>query len=262
MIENNIMIVESGPESSCINEYYSEHYAGYLVDVEEQLDPRLKLVLNLFQKQKPRNILDIGCGNGKFASLLGKAANARVIGIDVSEAAVALARHHIEACRVDVGKDTFPFEDGCFDGIFCGDIIEHVFDTDCLLDEIYRVMARDGFCVLTTPNLAAWFNRISLAFGYQPFYTEVSIYHNVGKLSSKGGTTSTGHIRGFTCRSLKELLKEHNFRIMKVFGVPEYHIPSPLNQIDRLVSSFPSLASFIVLMFSKTEKFRPGKNNE
>ncbi len=101
-------------------------------------------------------------------------------------------------------------------------------------------------------DLAAWYNRISLALGYQPFYTEVSIYHNVGKLSSAGGPNSTGHIRGFTYRSLIELLKEHRFKIIRVFGVHDFHIPPPLNIIDRTAAFFPSLASCIVVMFKKS----------
>jgi SAM-dependent methyltransferase len=251
MGDYKIMCPKYNPKPKTINEYYIDHYAKYLEDKEELLDPRLKLVLDLFQKQKPARILDIGCGDGKFASLLEKTTNASVTGIDVSEAAIALARKRIDAYRVDVGLDRYPFNDGFFYGIFCGEVIEHLFDTDHLLDEIYRVMAENGFCILTTPNLAAWYNRISLALGYQPFYTEVSIYHNVGKLTTKGGMTSTGHIRGFTYRSLKELLKEHNFIISKAFGVHDPHIPTPLNIIDKIASLLPSMSSDIVVMFKK-----------
>ncbi len=253
MRKNKIMSQKCNSESATINEYYVDHYAKYLEDTKEFLDPRLKLVLDLFQNQKPTRILDIGCGNGKFASLLGKTTNARVTGIDVSEAAVALAGKRIEAYRVDVGGDVYPFDDGYFDSVFCGEVIEHLFDTDHLLDEINRVMADDGFCVLTTPNLAAWYNRISLALGYQPFYTEVSIHHNVGKLTKKGGLTSTGHIRGFTYRSLRELLKEHNFIIIKAFGIHDPHIPSPLSLIDRIASLHPSMGSDIVVKFKKAK---------
>jgi 2-polyprenyl-3-methyl-5-hydroxy-6-metoxy-1,4-benzoquinol methylase len=250
---DKIMCPKYNPKSMTINEYYVDHYAKYLEDKKELLDPRLKLVLDLFQRQKPARILDIGCGDGKFASLLGKTTNARVVGIDVSEAAIALAGQRIESYRVDVGKDNYPFEDGHFDGIFCGEVIEHLFDTDHLLDEINRVMNDEGFCILTTPNLAAWYNRICLALGYQPFYTEVSIYHNVGKLTTRGGMTSTGHIRGFTYRSLRELLKEHNFIIKKAFGVHDPHIPPPLKFVDRIASLLPSTGSDMVVMFRKAE---------
>ncbi|MBT9150146.1 MAG: 27-O-demethylrifamycin SV methyltransferase [candidate division WS2 bacterium] len=251
---SKIMRSELQSESLNINKFYKDHYASYLEDNKDLLGPRLKRILELFQKEKPSNILDIGCGNGKFAYLLGKVTNAEVTGIDVSESAVALACQKIEAIRVDVGQDIYPFKDGAFNSVFCGEIIEHLFNTDHLLDEIYRVMAKDGFCILTTPNLAAWYNRISLALGYQPFYTEVSIYHNVGKLSSKGGMTSTGHIRGFTYRSLKELIEIHNFKIIKAYGVHDPHIPSPLNIIDRIASFLPSMGSDIIIMFKKAEE--------
>ncbi|MCE8424202.1 MAG: methyltransferase domain-containing protein [Candidatus Methanoperedens sp.] len=237
--------------STPIDKFYNEHYAQYLMDREELLDARLRLVLNLFRDKKPANILDIGCGNGNFTTLLGKVTNAKVIGIDVSETAVAIASRNIEAYRVDVGQDVYPFDDGYFESVFCGEIIEHLFDTDHLLNEINRVMANDAFCVLTTPNLAAWYNRISLALGYQPFYTEVSVYHNVGKLSSAGGPTSTGHIRGFTYRSLMELLKKHKFKIIRIFGVHDFHIPAPLSLIERTAAHFPSLASCIAVVFKK-----------
>ena len=53
-------------------------------------------------------------------------------------------KNGVKCYQLDVDEEDFPFGDNYFDAIFCGDIIEHLYDPDHLLSEMYRVL-RGGF---------------------------------------------------------------------------------------------------------------------
>ncbi len=68
-----------------------------------------QICLALVNRYNFNNILDIGCGKGTFAHLC-KKTNNRVVGIDISETAVKIARAKFpdnEFIQVDLAKDAF-----------------------------------------------------------------------------------------------------------------------------------------------------------
>ena len=126
------------------------------------------------------------------------------------------------------------------------------------MDEIHRTLKNGGLCVITTPNLAAWYNRIALFLGYQPFWTNVSLRHNVGKMVEVRNwkeTSAAGHIRVFTFRSLRELLTIHRFTIIQTYGVKEEASNNNLYKfifiINNIFSQFPSLAPQNIYLITK-----------
>lgn len=98
-------------------------------------------------------------------------------------------------------SDTFPFADGLFDGVFAGDIIEHLFDIDTFFKECSRVLKPGGILVITTPNLAALQDRFRFLFGHSP--KQIQPYHEFYKL----------HIRPFTLKMLKYSFKKFGFEV-------------------------------------------------
>ena len=101
---------------------------------------------------KSCKILDVGCGIGTIAKLL-KDDGHDVTGIDFSSVAVNKAKQlGIHADVVDVDKEGLPFEDGEFDIVYAGDIVEHVFDPINLMKESVRVLAPSGQFVFSVPN--------------------------------------------------------------------------------------------------------------
>ncbi|HEU4758761.1 MAG TPA: class I SAM-dependent methyltransferase [Dehalococcoidia bacterium] len=236
------------------------------------IDGRARRALRLFRRHAPaaRRLLDIGCGVGAIGRYLQDGLGTEeLFGVEISERRVEAARARgLQACLADVNSEPLPFADGSFDAVFCGEVIEHLTDTDHLLDQIGRVLAPEGVCVLTTPNLAMWPNRLALAAGWQPFDTSVSLRHEVGRpklLVSDWGCR--GHLQVFTPRALRELLTAHGFRVLAVSGVPisEVYVGSVdwrrkpvrsllltlLEPLDRLLSLRPSLACRIVVAFDR-----------
>jgi methionine biosynthesis protein MetW len=214
---------------------------------------RLKKVVSILKNYHFNRFLDVGCGDGSFSSLL-KEFTDEVYGIDISENAVKSANEKsIKAYLVNLDDEDLPFEDNFFDAVFCGEVIEHLYDTDHLLDEIHRVLKPKGLCIITTPNLASWHNRLILLIGFQPYLTEVSLKYNVGKFRAKLDDIS-GHIRPFTYKSLKELVKLHSFDFEKAFGISiAKDLPFPVNLVEKLLSKRPSLA-LVVIIIVKSRK--------
>jgi len=116
-----------------------------------------------------------------------------------------------------VDEEDFPFEDNYFDAVFCGHLIEHLYDPDHMLDEVYRILRRGGLFVVTTANLASWINRIALLFGFQPYATNVSLryYWALIRVAKREKMGEADHKKVFTHRSLVELLRLHKYAIIE-----------------------------------------------
>ena len=106
-----------------------------------------------------------------------------------------------------------------------------------------------GLCVITTPNLASWYNRIALLLGYQPYYTEVSSKYKIGHFIHSSDDVA-GHIRNFTYRSFLQLIKMHSFDIVEIHGASR-HLPFPFNILETFFTRFPSLSSVCIVVAKK-----------
>ena len=101
-----------------------------------------------------RRVLDAGCGVGYGSLLLRAAGAASVTGVDVAQEAVeAAARRAGDVAQFQVADITsLPFEDASFDVVVCVETIEHVSHPDDALDELRRVLTRDGLLIVSSPN--------------------------------------------------------------------------------------------------------------
>ncbi len=227
----------------------------------EALTGRFKTVADIFSRYEAKRILDVGCAEGNFSQVLKQVAHAEeVYGIELSEEGIKSAQQKgIKCFRVDLDEEDFPFEGSYFDAIHCGEVIEHLFDPDHLLDEVHRLLKPGGIFVISTRNLSWWLNRIVVPLGFQPYSTSVSLRHNVGKLKmhvSRGG----GHLRVFAFRSLEQLLRIHEFTVLDTLGL---HLEPPISPplmnliikaIDRILSHlFPSMAEGMIFVVRRNE---------
>ena len=48
----------------------------------------------------------------------------------------------------------YPFEDSSFDAVECLDVIEHVADIPRTMEELHRILVRDGLLKITTPHFS------------------------------------------------------------------------------------------------------------
>lgn len=45
-----------------------------------------------------------------------------------------------------------PFDNNYFDAVYLGEVLEHVWDPKKLLEEVYRILKKDGVIIIDTPN--------------------------------------------------------------------------------------------------------------
>jgi len=92
------------------------------------------------------DILDFGCGSKPYESLFKNAKN--YVGVDIK-----ISGHNHRDSKVDFFYDGFklPFDDNKFDGVVCFEVIEHIFNVDEVLIEIYRVIRPGGLLLLSIP---------------------------------------------------------------------------------------------------------------
>ena len=144
-------------------------------------------------------VLDIGCGEGEFTAQIA-ARGARVLGVDVAEAALRRARERhpgLEFGRVEF-DGPLPLPDGGFDVVWASEVIEHVADTARWLSEVRRVLVPRGRLLVTTPN----HGRLAVAVG------------GIERYSPPLGD----HLHLYTARSLREVLAEFGFGEIEVRG--------------------------------------------
>lgn len=116
-------------------------------------------------------LLDVGCGNGRFAATLLKnemVSSARVI--DVSDICIDYARKAFEKCQV-VGEvvrqsiENYSTLDR-FDIITCWEVIEHLRRPDLVLSLFGRILEPDGAIVGSVPEGLAQNNILHLHHFY------------------------------------------------------------------------------------------------
>jgi 2-polyprenyl-6-hydroxyphenyl methylase / 3-demethylubiquinone-9 3-methyltransferase len=104
-------------------------------------------------------LLDVGCGGGLLAPWV---EGYRHVGVDLSEASLAVAREHgVEGVRADAAA--LPFADASFDVVVAGEVLEHVTDLEAVVREALRVLRPGGTFVCDTINRTAW-ARLSLVW--------------------------------------------------------------------------------------------------
>lgn len=175
-----------------IKEYYlrrkgSRKGKDRLEEFYTQLTPH---ELNLIPKNK--KILDAGAGDGLFAKLLEEKGN-EVICVELSDELIQLCEENGLKCVKANLNSVLPFPDNYFDVVFCGTVIEHLFDPWKFFGESYRVLKKGGCIIITTSNTAFVKNRLMLMMG------RFSLDHD---------------LKHYTPKNLKNALEDKGFRVV------------------------------------------------
>lgn len=186
------------------NIYENFYSQGKRLDLTASLRVQIMVEMIKGQKLSRAKILDVGCYDGTFLSLIKNSDN-ELYGIEASD--YGFSESEKKGIRVkkfffdDVSN--LPFEDGFFDVVTAGEIIEHIYDTDFFLSQIRRILKKGGVFLVSTPNVASLGRRLLLLLGINPIIE-----------TSPNEEDSSGHIRYFTFNTLKSLLKKHSLEIL------------------------------------------------
>jgi SAM-dependent methyltransferase len=108
----------------------------------------LECLLRRFAKRS-RVAVDAGCGSGRNMQLLSHYSD-WVMGFDRSPVALELAASHGFPITCAEGE-AIPLADSCVDLLSALDVLEHMDDDMRALNEFHRVLASEGFLLMTVP---------------------------------------------------------------------------------------------------------------
>jgi 2-polyprenyl-3-methyl-5-hydroxy-6-metoxy-1,4-benzoquinol methylase len=172
----------------------AEHY-HVEVDLTDRNNPHTIAIDMVGGGQR---VLEVGCAGGHVTRHLVEAGN-QVVGVEIdaeaAERATAFAER-VHALDLDV-TDVSSVEDGPFDVIVLGDVLEHLRRPDLALRDLVGLLADDGRLVISVPNVAHVDVRLHLLEGrwqYQP-----------------DGLLDATHLRWFTRAGLRALLADVGF---------------------------------------------------
>ena len=130
-------------------------------ELESALNADYKFAFDFIsQKLRGRNgptrILDVGCGYGFFLRQFLGMDGVDLHGIELSASAAAIARESLpQVVQTPIEEAKFDRE---FDFVVSFEVIEHLFDPSSFLERVKSIVAKDGFVLMTTPNIASpWF---------------------------------------------------------------------------------------------------------
>lgn len=167
-----------------------------------------------------QKLLDVGCGNGRLAKFL-KQKNIKYVGIDNNEELIKIARQRHPYATFELADQTsLPFPDASFDHVWNIAAFHHVPSQKLRLQtlhEMYRVLKKGGFLILTVWNL--WQKKYrkyvvksifrNLLFGEYE-YNDTFIPWGKEKLVKR-------YYHAFRPMELKKLLEKAGFKIIDQF---------------------------------------------
>ena len=109
---------------------------------------------------KGKRVLDLGCRDGHLTRCY--ASDNTVTGVDIDRNALSLARQALGISTVwlDLNREPLPFEDGSFDVVVAGELLEHLVDPEQVVSEASRVLLPDGRFIGSVPNSFHWHARL------------------------------------------------------------------------------------------------------
>ncbi len=113
------------------------------------LDP---VMLDLAGNVQGYEILDVGCGEGRFCRMLA-ARGAHVTGIDPTSELIELARKdHPNGRYIECGAESLPFDDDAFDLVVSYLTLIDIDDYEAAIHEMARVLRKGGRLAIANLN--------------------------------------------------------------------------------------------------------------
>jgi ubiquinone/menaquinone biosynthesis C-methylase UbiE len=186
-----------------MNEIESEGIAVNLSNAislfRKEIDPKSKKSGKLFDEDLTKNnlvFLDVGCGIGRHLLVLRNNGFKSYIGFDIVEKLVQTARQDFDLKNIFVANALhIPLPNSSVHRCLLYNVIEHCSDPEHVLSEIKRVLKKDGFLYMDSPNGKSIGDRM-FRWGGKLIY----------------GRTS--HIQHFTKKKILALIERKGFSVV------------------------------------------------
>jgi ubiquinone/menaquinone biosynthesis C-methylase UbiE len=141
--------------------YDSHRYGKQTSKVHQQ-------VRQIINELRPASLLDVGCGNGGFLSLV-RDGNRMLAGADLSPEMITVARQRLgETVDLRVAdSEHLPWDTGTFDCLTCNYSFHHYPNPGVVLLDMRRVLKPGGYLVMSDPWFPGplrWFANVAVRF--------------------------------------------------------------------------------------------------
>ncbi|MEK9155707.1 MAG: class I SAM-dependent methyltransferase [Patescibacteria group bacterium] len=150
------------------------------------------------------SVLDVGCWSGSLGVKLIREKKCEVDGIDNCDRALQLAqkRGYRRVFRVDLNQIKDPgIGENQYDVIVFADVLEHLLFPKEVLFYYLKHLKKNGFIVVSLPNIGFILYRLKLLLGFFD-YKEI-------------GVMDKTHVKFYTLKTMRELFKEVDLKIIK-----------------------------------------------
>ena len=152
-----------------------------------------------------KRVLEIGCAAGRFR--LNFHEQVEYWGVEpVREAAEQAQCKGIKVLCGTYDAVCGQLPDGYFDLVVCNDVIEHVSDPESFLVSLRDKLATGGTFIGSIPNVRFWGNLLNLLVRRDWKYED-------------SGVLDKTHLRFFTVRSFRRLMKSAGFHLSLLRGI-------------------------------------------
>jgi 2-polyprenyl-6-hydroxyphenyl methylase/3-demethylubiquinone-9 3-methyltransferase len=157
--------------------------------------------------REPLRILDVGCGNGYWASRLAGSGH-HIVGIDASGDRISNARREVRGARferLEIGRDLLgSLGEAPFDLVISTEVVEHLFQPRVWAEACYTALRPGGRFICSTPYHGYLKNLAIAASGHWDRH-----HHTL---------RAVGHIKFFSRATLTRLLSDAGFHALRFRG--------------------------------------------
>ncbi|HOO57035.1 MAG TPA: class I SAM-dependent methyltransferase [bacterium] len=126
------------PWQECGEEYLSDPGGRF----------RMELLLEELYRIEPENLLDLGCGSMVLGTLIEGRIRTDYFGCDIADIENGQGAKFFLSDVSETG-----IRDEAFQAVVCSEVLEHLYDPERGIREIYRIMRNNGYALITVPNL-------------------------------------------------------------------------------------------------------------
>jgi 2-polyprenyl-3-methyl-5-hydroxy-6-metoxy-1,4-benzoquinol methylase len=158
----------------------------------------------------PGNILDIGCATGKLGEDIMQMKNpGSYVGIEVVPSIAEIAKKRLTKVYVGRAEEVLTrLKSNSFDWVIMADSLEHTIDPWSILEQVNRVLNKDGHLLISLPNVR------NLGVITELLVKGTWNYRDFGIMDK-------GHLRFFTKKTILGILEEGGFSVKKIYSNPQ-----------------------------------------
>ena len=202
---------------------------------------RHRIFPQVMKNENYNSILDIAAGMGVVAKRIRDGYPCLMVCNDITPSCLkSLKANGLDTVSFDLDDPDakFPFKDETFDAVISLATLEHILNLEHHMNEIKRILKKDGHLYISTPNYSGMYFMLKFIFTGRTFHDPLGTHLQKYEFLA--------HIRYFTYKTLLDYIRSFGFKADKVY-LP---LPKSSSRYLRMRKKlFPIALFFKFIMF-------------